>query len=107
MKLLHTREKCTYSLPTVIAKKSCQTLVQPNTLNMKVTDKKFLNVHQTIGPLTVSTTVTSSSKEEAGSGSGSTKSEKLLVSPLKKSGERTLDYSLMYTGPLHFVMIET
>eukprot|EP00093_Oithona_nana_P008607 08607.XXX_236058_236207_1 [CDS] Oithona nana genome sequencing. len=42
---------------------------------MKVTDKKFLNVHQTIGPLTVSTTVTSSAKEEA-----STKSEKLLVS---------------------------
>ena len=42
---------------------------------MKVTDKKFLNVHQTIGPLTVSTTVTSSAKEE-----GSTKSEKLLVS---------------------------
>ena len=47
---------------------------------MKVTDKKFLNVHQTIGPLTVSTTVTSSAKEE-----GSTKSEKLLVSLRKSS----------------------
>ena len=44
---------------------------------MKVTDKKFLNVHQTIGPLTVSTTVTSSAKNEE---NGGTKSEKLLVS---------------------------
>ena len=44
---------------------------------MKVTDKKFLNVHQTIGPLTVTTTGTTS-KEAA---SEQTKADaKLLVS---------------------------
>ena len=41
---------------------------------MKVTDKKFLNVHQTISPLSV--TSVSASKDAA-----SEKSEKVLVRP--------------------------
>ena len=46
---------------------------------MKVTDKKFLNVHQTISPLTVATTVTASSTGK-GESSPSSKAEKILVS---------------------------
>ena len=53
---------------------------------MKVTDKKFLNVHQTIGPLTVaSVNVTSSNSKDGTNSSASTaaasgKADKLLVS---------------------------
>ena len=53
---------------------------------MKVTDKKFLNVHQTIGPMTLgSVNVTSSSNSIAkdgtnGSSAASGKADKLLVS---------------------------
>ena len=54
---------------------------------MKVTDKKFLNVHQTIGPMTLgSVNVTSSSNSIAKDGtngssaSASGKADKLLVS---------------------------
>ena len=46
---------------------------------MKVTDKKFLNVHQTISPLSVATTVTASSTK-GGESSPSSKAEKILVS---------------------------
>ena len=53
---------------------------------MKVTDKKFLNEHQTIGPLTVaSVNVTSSNSKDGTNSSASTaaasgKADKLLVS---------------------------
>ena len=36
---------------------------------MKVTDKKFLNVHQTIGPLTCSTTVAATNAGASANGS--------------------------------------
>ena len=53
---------------------------------MKVTDKKFLNVHQTIGPMTVSSVnVTSSNSYKDGTNSSAStaasgKADKLLVS---------------------------
>ena len=51
---------------------------------MKVTDKKFLNVHQTIGPLTVASAVTSSNSKDGTNSSAASaasgKADKLLVS---------------------------
>ena len=55
---------------------------------MKVTDKKFLNVHQTISPLSVATTVTATSTK--GESSPSSKAEKILVSPTTSSTENTI-----------------
>ena len=75
---------------------------------MKVTDKKFLNVHQTISPLSVATTVTASSTK-GGESSPSSKAEKILVSfwthhvsPVKIKEKKYLQ--LYYCGKFELVL---
>ena len=72
---------------------------------MKVTDKKFLNVHQTISPLSVATTVTASSTK-GGESSPSSKAEKILVSfglvKIKENEKNTYNY--YYCGKFELVL---
>ena len=76
---------------------------------MKVTDKKFLNVHQTISPLSVATTVTASSTK-GGESSPSSKAEKILVSfglitrKNKRKRKRKNTYNYYYCGKFELVL---